>query len=182
MPLLFALGQHRALEAIHERMRPGKHVMAFLDDIYTACRPERLAKCARLWTNNWPHTPRAPRQDPSVDRGGVETSGIEEMTRAARALKPEAVVWRGDPLLPAAQQGVKVLGIPVGKQEYVQELAHKTRQQQVLFQRIWVNDTSAFRLIWLRAVKPEDAEDFARGHDENVWAGQRQRMSCPPCH
>ena len=42
MPLLFALGQHRALEAIHENMRPGEHVMAFLDDIYTACRPERL--------------------------------------------------------------------------------------------------------------------------------------------
>ena len=31
-------------------------------------------------------------------RGGVEPSGIEEMTRAARALKPEAVVRRGDPL------------------------------------------------------------------------------------
>ena len=42
-----------------------------------------------------------------------------------------------------SQQGAKVLGIPIGKQEYVQEfLAHKTRQQQVLFQRIpWVNDT-----------------------------------------
>ena len=37
MPLLFALGQHRALEAIHESTRPGEHVMAFLDDIYTAC-------------------------------------------------------------------------------------------------------------------------------------------------
>ena len=42
MPLLFAWGQHRALEAIHENMWPGEHVMAFLDDIYTACRPERL--------------------------------------------------------------------------------------------------------------------------------------------
>ena len=28
MPLLFALGQHRTLEAIHERMRPGEHLMA----------------------------------------------------------------------------------------------------------------------------------------------------------
>ena len=42
MLLLFALGQHRALEAIHENMGPGEHVMAFLDDIYTACRPKRL--------------------------------------------------------------------------------------------------------------------------------------------
>ena len=86
------------------------------------------------------------------------------MTRVARVLKPEAAVWRGDPLLPAAQQGVRVLGIPTGKTEYVQEfLEHRTRQQQVLFQRIpWVNDTqSAFLLLsmcgatranfWLRA-------------------------------
>ena len=36
MPLLFALGQHGAFEAIHENMRPGEHVMAFLDNIYTA--------------------------------------------------------------------------------------------------------------------------------------------------
>ena len=44
------VGQHRALEAIHENMRPGEHVMAFLDDIYTTCRPERWVKCTRRWT------------------------------------------------------------------------------------------------------------------------------------
>ena len=54
MPLLFALGQHRVLEAIHENMRPGEHVMAFLDDIHTACQPERLDEVHT--TNNWPHT------------------------------------------------------------------------------------------------------------------------------
>ena len=31
MPLFFTLGQRRALEAIHENMRPGEHVMAFSD-------------------------------------------------------------------------------------------------------------------------------------------------------
>ena len=140
-------------------------------------------KCTRRWTNNWPHT----LTSTCTNRGGVQPSGIEEMTRAARALKHEAVVWRGDPLLPVTQQGVKVLGIPIGKQEYAQEfLAHKSRQQQVLFQRIpWVNDTqSAFLLLsmcgatranfWLRAVRPEDTEDFARQHNENVWACLRE--------
>ena len=120
-------------------------------------------------------------------RGGVQPSG-EEITRVARALKPEAVVC----LLPVTQQGVKVLGIPIGKQEYVQEFqAHKSRQQQVLFQRTpWVNDTqSAFLLLsmcgatranfWLRAVRPEDTEDFARRHDENVWACFREILGTP---
>ena len=31
------------------------------------------------------------------NRGGVVPSGIEELTRMARRVKPEAVVWRGDP-------------------------------------------------------------------------------------
>ena len=55
------------------------------------------------------------------NRGGVEPSGMEEITRAARVVKPDAVVWRGDPLLPFSQQGVKVLGIPIGHTEYVRE-------------------------------------------------------------
>ena len=106
MPLLFALGQHRALEAIHERMRPGEHVMAFLDDIHTACRPERLDEVhttvdEQLVTHAHIHVHHGNTQ--VWNRGGVEPSGIEEMTRAARALTPEAVVWKGDPLLPVAQ-------------------------------------------------------------------------------
>ena len=29
------------------------------------------------------------------NRGGVEPSGMEEIARAARVVKPDAVVWRG---------------------------------------------------------------------------------------
>ena len=37
--------------------------------------------------------------------------GIQELTRAARRVKPDAVVWKGgDPELPHVQQGLKVLG------------------------------------------------------------------------
>ena len=113
-------------------MRAGEHVMAFLDDIYSVCRPERLEEAhttvdEQLATHAHIHVYHGKTQ--VWNRGGVEPSGIEEMTRAARVLKPEAVV--------------KVLGIPSGQTEYVREfLEHKTRQQQVLFQRIpWVNDT-----------------------------------------
>ena len=56
-------------------------------------------------------------------------------------LKPDAFVWRSDRLLPSRQQGVKVFGIPIGKQEF---LKRNTRQQQVLFPRIpSVNNTQA---------------------------------------
>ena len=185
MPMLFALGQHRALAVIQERMRPGEHVMAFLDNIYTACRPERLddvhtAAEEELATEADIHVHHGKTQ--VWNRGGVEPSGMEEIARAARVVKPDAVVWRGDPLLPTSQQGVKVLGIPIGHTEYVRKfLERKTRKQEVLFHRIpSVNDTQAAFLLltmcgatranfWLRAVRPEDTEDYARRHDANVW-------------
>ena len=62
MPMLFALGQHTALEAIQARMRVGDHVFAYLDNIYTG--PE-----STVW-----------------NRGGTEPSGLEAMTRATRVL------------------------------------------------------------------------------------------------
>ena len=77
---------------------------------------------------------------------------------------------------------VKVLGIPIGHTENVREfLERKTRQQEVLFQRIpSVNDTQAAFLLftmcgatranfWLWAVRPKDTEDYARRHDARVW-------------
>ena len=36
MPMLFALGQHGALEATQARLGAGEYVFAYLDDIYTA--------------------------------------------------------------------------------------------------------------------------------------------------
>ena len=85
-------------------------------------------------------------------------------------------------MLRATQQSFKVLGFPIGHEAFVQRfLENKTTEQQVLFQRIpWVTDPqSAYLLLfmcgstkdnfWLRALRPEDTESFARRHDENVW-------------
>ena len=47
MPLLFAVGQHRALEASHRRMKPGEFLMAFHDDVYMATPPARVGAHAR---------------------------------------------------------------------------------------------------------------------------------------
>ena len=37
MPLLFALGLHRALTAVRERFLPSEKVFAFLDDVCVIC-------------------------------------------------------------------------------------------------------------------------------------------------
>ena len=38
---------------------------------------------------------------------------------AARLVDPDAVVWKGDPDLPLSQQGIKILGVPVGRKEFI---------------------------------------------------------------
>ena len=59
---------------------------------------------------------------------------MEVLTRAARLVKPDAVVWKGDPQLPPPQQGLKVLGVPIGQPEYVREfLQRKSGEHATLF-------------------------------------------------
>ena len=51
MPMLFALGQHRALPAIQERLTPGEHVMAFR--VSTGA----VGRYTQRWGKSWPRTP-----------------------------------------------------------------------------------------------------------------------------
>ena len=86
--------------------------------------------------------------------------------------------------MPAAQQGVVILGVPIGSPDFVrQQLEDKSAEQDLLFQRIpLLEDTQACWLLllmcaatranfWLRAVCPEHTESFAARHDDHVWGG-----------
>ena len=46
-------------------------------------------------------------------------TGEEWSLLASRSGKPDAVVWRGDTEMPLSQQGIQVLGVPVGQPEFV---------------------------------------------------------------
>ena len=43
------------------------------------------------------------------NRGGIEFEGMEDL---AQRVKPDAVVWKGDPHCFSSQQGLRVLGDP----------------------------------------------------------------------
>ena len=43
MPLLFALGQDAALEAVQARLLEGEKLFAYPDDVYIICQPDRVA-------------------------------------------------------------------------------------------------------------------------------------------
>ena len=101
MPMLFTLGQHRALEAVPNCLRDGEKLFVFIDDVYLVCTPgltiveEELVAHAHISlhlgkTQVW-------------NQSGEVPAGIEAISRAARLVKPDAIVGRGmrSPLLPS---------------------------------------------------------------------------------
>ena len=117
--------------------------------------------------------------------GRLKCGTVEEraLTHAPRMVDPRAVVWRGDTRLPRREQGLVILGAPVGQVEFVKaQLEWKTAEHSVLLQRIPLieNLQAAWLLLSFRAaaranfimrtVSPELGEALATGHDDSVRA------------
>ena len=107
MPLLFALGLRRALSAVQARLSEDEKVFAYLDDIYAICAPERVLEVhcifeVEIFSRTQIRLHHGKTQ--VWNRGGVTPVGVEFWTRAARAIRPEAIVWRGNSTLDEAEQ------------------------------------------------------------------------------
>ncbi len=176
MPLLYALGQHGALEAIKSRLLPGERLFAFLDDLYVAAMPERIVEIYGILEQElWRHARiRINGGKTQVwNRGGARPAGVESLGRRA---------WRGEGTGPLERQGVTILGTPLGTPEFVRSSLRKVcEEQRLLLQRIpGIQDTQAAWLELLycaasranyvtRVVAPELSEEFARAHDDGIW-------------
>ena len=185
MPLLFSLGQHRALVAVQARLREGERLFAFLDDVYVICAPDRAGDVHKILQEElWRHAKIQVHHGKTKmwNRSGTTPAGVEELTASARVLDPNAVVWRGNHALPTSAQGFKVLGVPINHPDFVEEfLARKTREHELLFERIpAMEDLQSAWLVllfcaapranfWLRSVRPELVQQFAASHDANTW-------------
>ena len=124
MPLLSSLGQHRALEAIAGRLQEGERLFAYLDDVHVVCSPARVSEVHAILAQELErhaHIRLHLGKTQIWNRGGTVPTGVAELTAAARRVKPDAVVWRGDAQLPLESQGVRVLGTPTGRPEYVED-------------------------------------------------------------
>ena len=135
--MLFSLGQHAALEAIKRRLRDHEKLFAFFDDLMVVCHPDRVRDVMNIISQELQahaHISIHHGKTQVWNRGGVEPEGVEEFTRRARLVKPDAVVWKGDHTLLPQQQGIRVLGAPLGSAEYVQsQLEQKSVEQETLF-------------------------------------------------
>ena len=188
MPLLYSLGQHGALEATHEELLDGENLVAYLDDIWVVLTvPERVGHVyGSLQRNLFSHARiRVHGGKTQVwNRSGIRPEGCDTLERIAQAADPRARVWRGsgETDLPPSQQGIVVLGTPLGDPAFIQaHLEKKADEQRTLLERIpMVTDLQSAWLILLhcasaranyllRVVEPQSVAAFARAHDEGVW-------------
>ena len=185
MPLLFAVGQHRALDAIQEDLREGEVLLAHHDDIDTVSPdPERVSPMyATLQDHLYSYVRiRIHGGKTQVwNRGGTRPSGCDVPEHIAQTINPNARVWRG-PDLPEDQQGIKVLGSPLGHPAFIEGfLQKKVIEHQTLFDSIpllpdlqseWsllLHCASAKANYLLRVVEPDAVAEFARAHDQGIW-------------
>ena len=135
MPLLFSLGQHGALVAVQSQLRADDKLVAFLDDVYVVCKPDRVGEVYKVL-----EVELRTRACINIHKGktklwnaaGVEPTMSKELTEAARDFNPQAVVWRGDPGLPPCQQRLTVLGAPVGNEAFNQQTNQPQPQPSTL--------------------------------------------------
>ena len=148
-----------------------ERIFAYLDDVYVVSTQDRVFEVHQLLEDTlaWHCKAHVHEGKTQVwNRAGIAPVGIDVLTARARIDNPEAVVWKGDPLLPVDLQGLKALGVPIGQPEYAQAfLVWKSEAQRQLCERIpWVEDTQVAWLLllmcgstwanfWLRAVRPE---------------------------
>ena len=113
---------------------------------------------------------------------GESPPGHERLQRAAVLADPAAVVWRGSEDLPSHRRGIKVLGTPLGHQDYVRaQLEMLSAHHHTLLARIpMVEDVQSAWLLLVhcasaranhvvRVVEPQMAAAFCQRHDAGVW-------------
>ena len=167
MPLLFSMGQHRALEAIQSEL----HDEEFLSRIWMTftqwCLLRELVQCTHRCSNICGHTLE------------FECTAARRRSGTRRPNVCDVLERIGDTDLFEAQQGMKVLGTPLGHPSHVEAyLQKKVRDQQTFLERIpavqdlqsaWsllVHCASARANYLLRVV----TANYARSHDDGMWS------------
>ena len=180
MPALFALGIAPALAALQAEMHPAERVRAFLDDLYVTSPPPRVAHLLCRLQHHFlaqAHIQLNPSKTCVWNAAGVRPASLP----APAGAQP----WVGDPDLPAAERGLRVLGTPLGTTEYVAaQLDTLTTQHGRLLARLPTSLT--FKLLGcccciVPCPRTIRAPDPAAPSDEGFLGFTRSCQSFLPC-
>ena len=89
VPLLSGLGQHSALMAVNEHLIEGESLLAFLDDVYVLCSPQKVGEVHKVMQ----HELQSRANIRVYHRISVEATRVR---RVDRSVKENATVWVGD--------------------------------------------------------------------------------------
>ena len=169
---------------VSEELLDSERLFAFMDDVYVCCGPDRVEDIHQSMEREmWDHARIQLHQGKTQlwNRGGTAPQGWETMTAVARVDDPTAVLWKGDPSLPPSQQGLRILGTPLGHPEYVRNQPRRVSEShRSLLERIpSVQDLQSAWLLLLfcegtranyllRAIPPQQALEFETHHTASV--------------
>ena len=114
------------------------------------------------------------------NRVGIRPVVCDVLERIVRTENPHATVWTGSDI-PSHQQGVKILGTPLGHSDFVAAHLRRVSAEHQDLQRIpsvadvqsaWLlllHCVAARACFQLRVVGPSAVEEFARHHDQSLW-------------
>ena len=182
MPLLFALGQHRALHSVQSHLLEDERLLAFHDDIYVVSQPERTCELYGILARElWAHSRiRINGGKTQIWNRGGFIPGHDALLAIARQDDPDAQIWFGDHAAPESERGIRVLGTP--SHAFVRaQLQAIGESHELLLSRIpAIQDLqSAWLLLlfcaatcatfYLRVCHPEHSVQFAHQHNVYVW-------------
>ena len=123
MLALFSLGQKAALQAVQQQLQPGEALYAFLDDVYTIVSPARVRPVFDLLSHHLFHS------------AHIQLNTGKTRVWNAAGLRPANLeglgdnVWVGNQNLPTTEEGLMVLGTPLGTPQYQQHQLQQLRAQ-----------------------------------------------------
>ena len=85
---------------------------------------------------------------------------------------PQAVVWKGDEELPAKSRGIKVLGTPLGHEEFVADQLLRIIADHTILDDLHLGTLvacAARATYFLRVVRLESSCQFTALHDARLW-------------
>ena len=156
-----------------------EQLFAYLDDLYVVCAPERVVEIYKLFAQALEEHAQI-----QIHLGMTQVESWGSFSSPVRCIAdspcPNARVGRRQGS--SEEQGIRVLGIPIGHTDFVKaQLRATTVTHKTLFERIWcVQDLQSAWLLLLfcantramcslRGVPPVEAAQFAAAHDDATW-------------
>ena len=175
MPALFSLAQHDALESANQELLPDERILAFLDDLYIITSEARAAEAFTTVASHVHEQAGVQSHEGKLkvwSRGGGDAP--------ADLLEINEHAWTAS--LPDVDNGIVVLGVPLGKPQFVSNHARKRMEaENKLLQQLprFNNPQVAWDLLaycavpranhTLRTLPPSESVGYAAAHDTAVW-------------